>query len=113
MEWPIKSSQNFQIAFALTNYDSNPDPIEDPDYGVVKAYLKSWGNTGDSGVNFIELSTRFCREEDLGLTEETARFSLFFKPHESSITDARLYINKMKCITAPFEVYGAYDSAKA
>ena len=36
-------ADGLMIAFGLTVYDSNPEPIEDPSYGLLKAYYKSWG----------------------------------------------------------------------
>ena len=33
----------FQIAFALTAYDGNPDPIDDPQYGRLYARYVQWG----------------------------------------------------------------------
>ena len=27
----------------MTEYDSNRNPIEEPEYGELKAYYKSWG----------------------------------------------------------------------
>lgn len=45
--------QNLQYAFGITSYDSNPEPIEDPSYGILKAYYKSWGiKKGVQGVDF-------------------------------------------------------------
>ena len=39
-------SGNLMFAFGITDYDSNPDPIEDASYGMMKAYTKSWGFGG-------------------------------------------------------------------
>ena len=41
-ESDYKFSQNdgFNVAAAVTSYDGNPYPIEDPSIGVVKFYLK-------------------------------------------------------------------------
>ena len=36
-------SENLFYAFGITAYDSNDQPIEDPTYGVLKPYYKSWG----------------------------------------------------------------------
>ena len=33
-------------AFGLTAYDSYQESIEDPSFGVVKAYYESWGADG-------------------------------------------------------------------
>ena len=46
-------SEGLMYAFGLTAYDDNPDPIEDPTYGVLKAYYKSWGLIADQrGVHW-------------------------------------------------------------
>ena len=46
------------FAYGLTAYDSNPEPIDDPSYGVLKAYYKSWGIHGTfTGVHLEELET--------------------------------------------------------
>ena len=36
-------SDKFQIAFALSAFDSNPDPIDDPKFGQIYARYDSWG----------------------------------------------------------------------
>lgn len=36
-------SGNLMLAFAVTAYDSNPDPIEDPSIGILRPYYKTWG----------------------------------------------------------------------
>ena len=32
----------FYIAAAITRYDNDPNPIEDPDIGTLKVYTKTW-----------------------------------------------------------------------
>ncbi len=34
---------NFNIAFALTAYDAETEPYEDPTYGQMKAFYTTWG----------------------------------------------------------------------
>ena len=34
---------NLQFAFGLMQYDDNPESIEDPTYGTLQAYYKTWG----------------------------------------------------------------------
>ena len=54
------------FAFGLTAYDSNPERIEDPSYGLLKAYYKSWGIHGTfTGVHREELTTKPCTHADL------------------------------------------------
>ena len=49
------------IAFAITAYDSNREPIEDPSYGTIKAYYKTWGlEDSVQGVAFEEIPTTMC-----------------------------------------------------
>ena len=54
-------------AYALTAYDSNKESIEDPAYGQLKAYYKTWGLEGQRGVNFEPLPFEFCSAEQLGI----------------------------------------------
>ena len=36
----FKSEDGFQVAAGVTSYDGDPNPIEDPEIGEVKFYLK-------------------------------------------------------------------------
>ena len=38
---------NFQVAFGLTNYDSNYESIEDSNYATLKARAVGWGADAD------------------------------------------------------------------
>ena len=40
-------SNGLAFAFGLTQYDSDPESIEDPSIGVLRPYYKSWGIKGD------------------------------------------------------------------
>ena len=53
---------DLMIAFGITAYDSNQEPIEEAQYGLLKAYFKTWGGLyeGSSGVHFQELETKQC-----------------------------------------------------
>ena len=57
-------SEGLMYAFGITAYDSNREPIEDPSYGVIKPYYKSWGIKTSSGVHFEELPTRQCTDAE-------------------------------------------------
>ena len=48
------------IAFGLTAYDSNREPIDDPTYGTLKAYYKTWGLKEEGGVHFEPLTSKKC-----------------------------------------------------
>ena len=52
-------SRDLMFAFGVTAYDSNPEPIEDASYGVVKPFYKSWGlYSSVSGVKWEPLPMR-------------------------------------------------------
>ena len=91
-------SRGLSYAFGITAYDSNPDPIEDPSYGVVLPYYKSWGLKNSSGVDFEPLPLRECTEAELHVNNETDPNSQFYKPHSSSVGDLSFYWKKLKCI---------------
>ena len=42
-DFVFSSDQGLRFAFAITAYDDNPESIEDPRYGQVKAKYVSWG----------------------------------------------------------------------
>ena len=42
-EEPFTTEDGFNVAFALSAYDSEQEFIEDPDYGTLKAYHYEWG----------------------------------------------------------------------
>ena len=37
------SADGLMIAFGITAFDDNEEPIEDESYGRIKAYYKTWG----------------------------------------------------------------------
>ena len=81
-------SNGLQYAFGITAYDSNPDSIEDPSIGVLKAYYKTWGLTeDDDSVLFEELPTRNCTEAEFHINGKSDPDSPFFKPHKNSKED--------------------------
>ena len=109
-------SENLWYAFGVTAYDSNPEPIEDPSIGVVKAYFKTWGGlAGDDvqGVHFKELPVRNCSEAELQINGKSDPNSKFFKPHKNSERDLAFYYRKLKCLDIPkVEVQGDYNSPR-
>ena len=59
----------FNVAFGLTDFDGMGDFIEDPDYGTMKAKMRSWGMESTAGTDVEELSTHRCTIEEFGLDE--------------------------------------------
>lgn len=49
----FSSDEGLMVAFGLTAYDSNTEPIEDPTYGKLRAYYKTWG-LEDTNANINE-----------------------------------------------------------
>ena len=58
------------IAFAITAFDDNYESIEDADYGDLKAFYKTWGFEDAPGEQFIEIETKQCTKEQLGINED-------------------------------------------
>mmetsp|Transcript_3475 Transcript_3475/g.4613 ORF Transcript_3475/g.4613 Transcript_3475/m.4613 type:complete len:112 (-) Transcript_3475:1558-1893(-) len=63
------------FAFGLTEYDSNPMPIEDPSIGVVRPGYKQWGTDATS---FVDLKTRNCTEAELHINGQSDPNSKFY-----------------------------------
>ena len=62
-----KRGNGLDIAFGLTSYDGGySDDLEDPDYGVIKVFMKSW-DPSTNHVKWKELQKRKCRKSELGL----------------------------------------------
>ena len=65
------------MAFALTDYDGSSEPIEDPTYGALVAYYRSWGNLANSEQVFLgEFPTRLCRPEELHLNPDFTQYEV-------------------------------------
>ena len=108
-------SNNLMFAFGITVYDSNRESIEDPSYGVLKPYYKSWGiKAGYETADWEELPTRNCTEAELHVNGKSDPDSPFFKPHKNSAADLGFYYKKLKCLdNSTIEVQGDYNSPKA
>ena len=92
-------NNGLMFAFAITIYDNNPYPIEDPTYGVVTPFYKTWGIDKDnSGVKFERVPTRNCTEAEVHVNGKSDPNSAFFKPHKNSIRDLAFYYRKLKCL---------------
>ena len=102
------------FAFAITVYDNNPYPIEDPSYGVVTPFYKTWGiDENVAGVKFERVPTLNCTDAELHVNDKSDPNSYFFKPHKNSIRDLSFYYRKLKCLdTDTVEVQGDYNSPR-
>ena len=91
-------SEDLAYAFGITAYDSNPESIEDPSYGVMSAYYKTWGFEDSVGVEFKPLKTRNCTQAELHINNQTDPSSNFYKPHPGGESDLSFYYRKLKCL---------------
>ena len=90
------SYDNFDLAFGLTDYDGNEDPVDDPRYGKIRARYVRWGF--DPPVpRYLDLTSHRCTEEELGVDNrgEDARF---YPIHDNSLNDTRTYGGKLFCL---------------
>ena len=55
------SEMGFNVAFALTEYDAVKAPIDDPQYGSLRAYHYGWGKD-TRGVQSIPLKADYCTD---------------------------------------------------
>ena len=59
-EFEFDTSDGLMVAFGLTEYDDNLEPIDDSDYGELKAYYKTWDTVNLPGEKFVELPSSYC-----------------------------------------------------
>ena len=105
------TKDGFQLAAAITSYDSNRIPEEDPEIGTIKIINKTWDVEDiDSGgaLGFKEIPTRPCTKYDFAGHDD----SLFYPPKSTSINDLELHEKKLKCIAdgSEFKFFGNYDT---
>ena len=76
-------STKFDLAFGITAYDGDPEPIEDPRYGRTYARYDGWGNGKPRNIN---IETHQCSEEELGISGDPEN-SRFFEHHPNTLSD--------------------------
>ena len=105
------SKDGFQLAAAITSYNSNTVPEEDPEIGTIKLIRKTWDvediDTG-GGLVFNEIPTRPCTAYDFAGHDD----SIFYPPKSTSILDLKIHEKKLKCIDEGYEFnfFGNYDT---
>ena len=62
-DYEFKTDDGLQIAFGITAYDENYESIENPDYGDLKAYYKTWGFEDAPGEVFTEIISKQCTDD--------------------------------------------------
>ena len=85
----------FYVAAAIIRYDFDPEPIEDPDVGTLKFYMKIWNiyDEENGGLEFKEVPTRPCKMSDFGESDD----SYFYETSESWSRDLAIHFRKLKC----------------
>ena len=110
------TADGFYVAAAITEYDRDPNPIEDPEVGTLKMYLKKWDvyDEENGGVTFEEVVLRPCQESDFDLGGGAPN-SLFYDTNPSSMQDLVNHWRKLKCIQDPQQLtlFGNYDTEQA
>ena len=106
-------NDQFFVAAALTNYDSNRAVTESKEYGELLIEQYGWGNE-EYGYSYGShpVENHFCTDADLGITrsEKTRIFPIF----ERSQAEVDTYRNKFKCIDPDeLQIWGDYNSAQA
>ena len=91
----IDKTPGLNVAFGITHYDTNAEPIDDLDFGEVIATMKRWD--GNSGTYYKKLALRPCTYEELGLDkkEEISETAKFYPAHSSSAAWLELYWKKL------------------
>ena len=109
----LPSTQGFNVAAAITTYDGSSEVVEDPDYGEVKFYIKSFG-LGEPGVIFDELPVRICDPAtDFNYADDNNPGATFYRANPANGNDLKTYGGKMKCIDTDFELLGNYNTEAA
>ena len=65
------TKMGLKIAVAVTNYDTDPEPILDETFGRIVFIKSTWGRNAD-GTLFLskdEIPSHYCTEEELGLED--------------------------------------------
>ena len=98
----------FEIAFAITAYDGNPEPIDDEKYGKIYSRYDQWGYEGERNTY---LETHQCTDEELGFAGDPNK-SRFFPVHPNSYKDFEFRKKKFQCFDQKLKLSGDYNSEK-
>ena len=89
-EFTFTSNEDLNVAFAFTDYENNPDPIDNLDYGEVTANFVSWGFEEIIGSTPGDgLPLKRCGPTELGLNGYDK--SKFYPTHKTSVRDLTFY----------------------
>ena len=108
---PLSEMENFYIAAGITAYDGKKTELT-PDIGTIKFYHKTWSQS--AGIEFKEVDTRPCTQEDFNYGDIGNENSRFFETKQT-IGDLKTYGSSMRCVTNPEDMYifGNYNTGNA
>ena len=103
---------------AFTGYDNEEEWILPREIGTLMFQSYEWGpdENGQFGFKFKNLTTHICTEEELGLNDnkKDPNHGQFFKIHDQSLINVKLYRKKFLCIDKEeIRLYGDYNSLEA
>ena len=116
---PLKLSDGFQVAAAVTNWSfDKAEPVDDPTLGTLKMYYVAWTEDSESDLSFQrEIKLRNCTADDFVNSENSISSGAedkFYQPLSESQIFVDRYWGIMKCIDdVDFSLYGNYQTSEA
>ena len=110
------ASMGLNFAAALTAYDDNEEPIDDPTFGELVFNHHKWGRNSDGSIfasGRYRIKSHRCTSEELGVSKSTDASSLF-SMDERYLTDFKFYQKKFFCPDQKdLRIYGDFNTASA
>ena len=105
----FSGDDGFYVAAALTEYDNETEPIDDPRYGELVIEYYGWGYEGELESKNSPIETHSCTDEELGIADGV-EYPIF----ETSAQVVNIWKKKFVCADKEdLIIYGDYNSAKA
>ena len=102
----FEAESGLHIAAAITVYDSNPEPIDDPRYGTLALGHYGWGYGEGISSGGISRPNHACSDDELGLEEHYPMFA-------STRNEVETWKKKFKCLDKDdLVIWGDYNSVK-
>ena len=105
--------EGFNIAIALTGFDTVRESILNPEYANLSFETSQWDVLDDGKIDWkvSPIASHMCSEEELGLTGDNSRI---MPVHETSTAYVNLYKEKFICLNQEdLKIYGTFSSKKA
>ena len=115
--YPFGHDQGFAFAAGLIEWDGGGiNAIEDPAYGEIKFFVKSFGENAPYDDTFHELKTHFCQKSEFNDVHGTRDdVSNFYRTSQNAIDDIGRHVNRLRCLDNPedLQIWGNYDTGSA